>query len=205
MVPTNQFGGLPGKSSEDMTVVAIYDVKVGFNHKCGTLVVMFNIQGFFDNISHSILLNTMRNLHFLVSIVKWVKSFCENRKSAICLDRRHNILLLMNTGIPQGLYTSPTLAMLYTIGLVKTISEAMRYKNLPTEAEVDLLTLNQQSNTLSQEDYILYRFRLATFIIYVNDRQIAVVSTNLNMNIQLLSLGVKVVNQWLKDHNMTID
>ena len=86
MIPSLHFGGVKGKSAEDAILVAVHDIQAARNHNLASSSLTFDISGFFNNISHPVLLADLRTNHFPLPTVRWVKSFLTNRQAAICLN-----------------------------------------------------------------------------------------------------------------------
>lgn len=86
LVPKTQFGGQEGSSSVDPILEYVEDVQAAHNHGLVTSMLTFDISGFFDNVNHSILLKTMRELGLPLPVVKWTATFLSERQAAICLD-----------------------------------------------------------------------------------------------------------------------
>jgi hypothetical protein len=61
LIPPNQFGTMPGKSTTDTALCLTHDIQAANNHNLFTILVTFNITGYFDNINHNRLLTILHN------------------------------------------------------------------------------------------------------------------------------------------------
>jgi hypothetical protein len=73
----------PGKSCTDAVQALVYDVKCAKNQKMVTLMLTLDITGFFDNISHPRLLSILRAKRIPTPLIKWTRSFLEQRSTAV--------------------------------------------------------------------------------------------------------------------------
>ena len=90
--------------------------------RCGAL--LFDIKGFFDNISHARLVRVFEKMGFPTPFVNWLRSFLTDR----CICLHFNGLtadpLSLLVGTPQGSPISPVLSIIYTSPLL----HAMRHR-----------------------------------------------------------------------------
>jgi hypothetical protein len=80
LVPPNQFGTCLHSSTADTGLCLAHNVETALvlGSICGTL--LFDIQGFFDNVNHAQLVALVQALGFPVEIYKWI-SFLSNISS----------------------------------------------------------------------------------------------------------------------------
>ena len=75
LIPTNQFGGWMHSSCLDAGLTLLHNVQraqqVGL--KCS--ILLFNIKGFFDNVTHDRMVNILRKLSYSHETVNWTDSF----------------------------------------------------------------------------------------------------------------------------------
>jgi len=136
-----------------------HDIEAAWNHDRAVTMLTFDITGFFDTILHSYLLDTLRKFHIPIPVVKWVKSFLQGRKAAICLDGKHNELKEVRTGVPQGSCASPILAAYFTAPLGDSIKQGFE-STIQQDPELSS-ALNPLRNSL------------APLTLYVDNRSIA--------------------------------
>ena len=60
LIPPSHFGGVKGKSAEDALLASVHDIKAARNLGLAASALTFDISGFFNNVSHPILLDTLR-------------------------------------------------------------------------------------------------------------------------------------------------
>jgi hypothetical protein len=79
LIPTTQFSTHPFSSMIDAGLCLTHDVETAhaLSRVCGSL--LFNIQGFFNNINHSRLTALIKSLGFTPKICRWVTSFLKDR------------------------------------------------------------------------------------------------------------------------------
>lgn len=129
LIPPLHFGGVKGKSAEDAVLCAVHDIQAAKNHGLVSSSLTFDISGFFNNISHPVLLSTMRKMRLPLPIVRWVESFLTNRQTIMCLDGQRDTLKLTETGTPQGSPVSGILAAIATASLTEELRNAMHIRN----------------------------------------------------------------------------
>lgn len=182
LISPHQLGGVRGRSAEDISLALVHDIESSLNRGMTLLLLTFDISGFFDNISHAVLLNQLRDLRAPLPTVKWVRSFLSNRRTAICLDGRKDKMTEIQTGVPQGSCVSPILACCLTIGLEDAIKESLLSENLPEDLKEEMDTLNGVHSPMG---------------IYINDGALVAHSKDLVFNAKLLGVGRAAVEQWL--------
>jgi len=72
LIPPNQFGAMPGKSTTDAALCLAHDIQAANNHNLFTSLVTFDITGYFDNVNHNRLLSILHNKGIPLPICKWV-------------------------------------------------------------------------------------------------------------------------------------
>ena len=190
LLPADQFGGIPGRSAEDAALAAVHDIEAAHNVGLVTSALTFDITGFFDFVSHPLLLSTMREMHLPLPLIKWTASFLSDRLSSICLDGKRDTLRVTETGIPQGSCVSPVLAAIFTAPMAAFIQEAV--------------TGNQVGTSLKRE-MKKNRCSKITTPLYVDDGRLAVASLKLSTNAKILALGFTAARRWLKSRGLSMD
>jgi hypothetical protein len=79
LIPTMQFGTRPFSSTIDAGLCLTHDIETAhaLGGVCGSL--LFDIQGFFDNINHGRLTALIKSLGFAPEICRWIASFLKDR------------------------------------------------------------------------------------------------------------------------------
>ena len=76
-------------------------------------MILIDLQKAFDTIDHKILLQKMKYLHFSDSVIKWFKSYLENRTLSVQVEDSFSGLGNLDCGVPQGSILGPLLFLLY--------------------------------------------------------------------------------------------
>ena len=79
LVPTNQFGGRNASSTTDAGLTLLHDIQSAHQAGLKSGLLLFDIQGFFDNVNHNRLTQIIENLGFTPEIVSWCRSFLKDR------------------------------------------------------------------------------------------------------------------------------
>src|ERR1700677_670030 len=154
-------------------------------------MLTFDITGFFDRIPHAYLIDTLRKYHIPLPTVRWVNSFLEERKTALCLDGKRDELRPVETGIPQGSCVSPILAAFFTSPMINEIhrSATERIEQIP---ELSPLSRSNQA-TLSQTT------------LYVDDGAILASGPTLEVTSQILKVTFEETHKWLQQRSLKTD
>ena len=76
-------------------------------------VVFFDVEKAFDQVWHKGLLTKLYELGLDINLIKWIKSFLQNRGLTIRMNNTFSELLRPIHGVPQGIPLSPILFILY--------------------------------------------------------------------------------------------
>lgn len=190
LIPPSHFGGLKSKSAEDALLASFHDIEAACNLGLATSVLTFDISGFFNNVSHPVLLETLRTKNIPLPLVKWVESFLSERQTAICLDGIRDEMKPTRTGIPQGSCVSPILAAYLTSPLSEAIHESTKISNLPTE-------MAKRAKNDKAVDTKLW--------LYVDDGKLHVASEDVETNSLILGRALTIVESWMKQRGMKLD
>ena len=128
LVPTNQFGGCNSSSTLDTGLTLLHDIQLAQQARLKTGLLLFDIQGFFDNVNHNRLTQILEDLGFALELVLWCKSFLKDRSVRLHFNGRNSDPFNFIIGTPQGSPVSPALSILYTSPLLhkmKTRSNAL--------------------------------------------------------------------------------
>jgi Reverse transcriptase (RNA-dependent DNA polymerase) len=118
LVPTTQFGGRNASSTLDAGLSLLHDIQAA--HKTGlrTGLLLFDIQGYFNNINHERLIQVFASLGFVPELVQWCHSFLKDRLVRLRFNGRSSDPFEFSVGTPQGSPVSPVLSMIYTSPLL---------------------------------------------------------------------------------------
>ena len=78
LFPSTQYGSISGRSTQDVVLSIVHDIKAAWNHDRAVTMLTFDITGYFDFIPHSYLINTLCDFHIPIPIVRWVISFIQD-------------------------------------------------------------------------------------------------------------------------------
>ena len=71
LVPTTQFGGRNASATIDAGLTLLHDIQSAHQAGLYTGLLLFDIQGFFDNVNHERLVQILADLGFAPEIVNW--------------------------------------------------------------------------------------------------------------------------------------
>jgi len=92
-------------------------------------LLLFDIQGFFDNLHVNRLVHVFRLLGFAPSLCDWVHSFLTDQQITLSFNGEPLPKVVLNHGTPQGSPLSPILLAIYILPLLR-LTEAWRFKSL---------------------------------------------------------------------------
>jgi hypothetical protein len=118
LIPTTQFGTHPFSSMIDASLCLTHNIKMAhtLGGVCGSL--LFNIQGFFDNVNHGRLTTLIESLGFAPEICRWAESFLKDRSIHLCFNGYTSDEIDLEMGMPQGSLVSPVLSIIYASPLL---------------------------------------------------------------------------------------
>ena len=118
LVPTTQFGGRNASSTLDADLTVLHNIQIA--HKAGLRsgILLFDIQGFFDNINHGRLVRILVDLGFAPELVNWCSSFLKDRTVKLKFNGKTSDPFDFAVGTPQGSPVSPVLSIIYTSPLL---------------------------------------------------------------------------------------
>ena len=117
LLPDNQCGFRPGRSTIDVLLQLEHGVFKGFREKKVTLVIFFDISKAFDKASPLGILCKLCVMGLRGNILRWLKSFFEDRFFQVLVGNQRSSSHQVKTGVPQGSVLSPLLfsILLYDI------------------------------------------------------------------------------------------
>jgi len=118
LVPSTQFRGCNASSTLDAGLTLLHNIQSVHQAglKCGLL--LFDIQGFFDNINRNRLVQVFVNLGFTPELVNWCRSFLTDRTVRLKFNSKSLDPIETEVGTSQGLPVSPVLSIIYTMPLL---------------------------------------------------------------------------------------
>jgi ribonuclease HI len=119
LLPDTQFGGRPGRTTEQALLVLSNAIdRAWYKQKVVTLVA-FDLKGAFNGVNQASLDARLRAKRIPAVVRKWIASFMSDRHASIGFDDfRTEIMLLENAGLAQGSPLSPILFTFFNSDLV---------------------------------------------------------------------------------------
>ena len=118
LVPATQFGGRNASSTLDAGLTLLHDIQAAHQAGLRAGMLLFDIQGFFDNINHDRLVKVFADLGFAPELVGWCRSFLNDRTVRLKFNGQTSDPFDFEVGTPQGSPVSPVLSIIYTSPLL---------------------------------------------------------------------------------------
>ena len=131
LLPSQQFGSHDYHTATDMVLSMTHTVQtcIKTGHVAGLL--LFDIQGFFDNLHVDRLVHIFSLLRFAPSLCNWVRSFLTDCWITLSFNGEPLPEVVLNHGTLQGSPMSPILSALYILPLLH-IAKVWRFRSLST-------------------------------------------------------------------------
>ncbi|KAJ6003542.1 hypothetical protein N7522_006234 [Penicillium canescens] len=158
LLPDTHLGGRKGVSVDHAIQLILDRVHTawGINKKASMLLL--DVAGAYDNVSHQRLLHNMRRLG-LGELAPWVQAFLTGRSTRIRLPGHLSDAFPTNTGIPQGSPISPILFLLFNTPLVKNCSLTTGYGRTEAFGWVDDVCILAISNSYEENVWLIEKAR----------------------------------------------
>jgi hypothetical protein len=143
VLPLTHIGGRKMRSTEHALHAVthkIYETWCQNNGQVASLLLL-DVSGAFDNVSHARLLHDLRKRRVGEKTVKWIESFLSNRHTSIAIDGFRSTAYQINTGIPQGVVSEQHVTRwhIYLLGRCATLEHKAC---LPIEAGTILMYIS---------------------------------------------------------------
>ena len=119
LLPKGHLGGRKGMSAEHALHGLVEKVYQAWNAGDVASLLLLDVSGAFDHVSHVRLLHNLRKRKVDQKTVGWIASFLEDRSTTIQLREHTTKPRQINTGIPEGSPISPTLYLFYKADILK--------------------------------------------------------------------------------------
>jgi Reverse transcriptase (RNA-dependent DNA polymerase) len=107
------------RSTEHAIHMLLEEIHKAWKYKQVASLLLLDVSGAFDNVSHPRLLHNLRKRKIDIKMVKWVGSFLSNRTITLALPEYKSEPSEVHTGIPQGSPLSPALYLFYNADLLE--------------------------------------------------------------------------------------
>ena len=118
ILPTHQFGSRSHHCAVDAALAVVHMAQLAIKQKLVCSMLLFDIQGFFDNIHVKRLCHLFALFGFPPSLCDWLRSFLSDRQVRIQVNAFLSNATSLSHGIPQGSPISPILSAIYTAPLL---------------------------------------------------------------------------------------
>ncbi|EIT74601.1 reverse transcriptase [Aspergillus oryzae 3.042] len=120
LLPKTHLGGRKGISTDHAIQLILDYIYRTWGQGRKVSMVLLDVSGAFDNVSHTRLLFNLRQLR-LGHFADWLQSFLTNRSTRISLAGELSSEFPTPTGIPQGSPLSPILYLIYNTPLIRDL------------------------------------------------------------------------------------
>ena len=118
ILPSHQFGSRSHHCAVDAAFAVVHTAQLAIKQKLVCSLLLFDIQGFFDNIHVERLVHLFAIFGFPPSLCDWLRSFLSDRQVCIQVNSYLSDAAPLSHGIPQGSPISPILSAIYTAPLL---------------------------------------------------------------------------------------
>ena len=118
LLPRNHTGGRKATSSGHALHLLMEKIHEAWRNNKVASLLLFDVTGAFDNVSHERLTHNLRKRHIHPMITGWIGSYLRDRTTEIRLSEGTTEPIAANTGIPQGSPLSPILYLFYNADLL---------------------------------------------------------------------------------------
>ena len=120
LLPENHFGARRRRSCEQAVNVVIEKIYDAWREGNVLTLITFDVQGAYNGVKADLMAERLRQRKIPEKIVKWVESFCTNRKACLAFGKYcSEILSLVEAGLPQGSPLSPLSYIFYNADLIE--------------------------------------------------------------------------------------
>lgn len=145
LLPSQQFGFRKGKSAVESFASLIADIKNSFHSHSSTVCAFLDVQGAFDNVNPSILIQILSEVGIPGKVCNWIFNFLYDRSMYVKFNNILHGPRPVYKGTMQGATISPLLYNIYTSQISKYLTMA-NIKHLQFADDLVLYTVNKDVN-----------------------------------------------------------
>lgn len=123
VLPPNHFGGRRGQSTLSAIHNLLEQVYSAWERGETASLLMLDVSGAFDNVSHERLLHNLRKRGVSLQITEWICSFVKDRTTSLVIPEMTSDPISTPHGIPQGSPLSPILYLFYNADLLEITTD----------------------------------------------------------------------------------
>lgn len=141
LIPRDHIGGrkLAGVEGAIHLLTERISASFGSKHHPVASLLMLDVSGAFDNVSHQRLLHNLRKRRVPGEVVRWIEGFLSQRSTTIKMPEFSAPNANTSTGIPQGSPLSPILYLFYNADLIKSVSGSLEAEAIGYIDDVGIL------------------------------------------------------------------
>ena len=121
ILPPSQFGSRDNHCAVDAALEIAHTAQQGRASGYPVALLLFDIQGFFDNVNRDCLVHLFHLFGFPSYLANWIHSFLSDRTVALHFNGAQSPPFPVLNGTPQGSPLSPIVSAVYTIPLLCTM------------------------------------------------------------------------------------
>jgi Reverse transcriptase (RNA-dependent DNA polymerase) len=106
-----------------MGLTILHDIQSVHQARLKMGLLLFDIQGFFDNINHKWLIKILTDMGFAPKLIHWCCSFLKDRMVRLWFNGKKSDPFDFAVGTPQGSPILPVLSIIYTAPLLNKMQE----------------------------------------------------------------------------------
>ena len=144
---------LPKRSSLDLVAALVSDIEKALQQKQSAALLLLDVKGAFDAVSHSALLNRLRLQGWPPQIRNWIESFLADRSITLHYGAEKTSPATPHGGLPQGSPIWPIPFLLYVEKVVRAPGATHRYDYADDIASLDVRNDPATGLKVLQADY----------------------------------------------------
>jgi len=129
LLPDSQFGSRDYHCAMDAALSLVHSAQSCAKSGHVASLILFDIQGFYDNLHVNRLVHLFQNLGFAPSLCGWVRSFLTDCRVSLSFNGSLLPEITLNHSTPQGSPLSPILSAIYTSPLLH-LAASWRHRSL---------------------------------------------------------------------------